>query len=74
MPKRFDPKATPAQRWDDDELQFMRLLGEFAQVTEGLTRNQYADLEASMDLTREEIDEIIERASDAWDRYKNTIP
>lgn len=53
--------------WERDSIQFPRLLAEIRAA--GLTRNQYHELEASMDLTREEIDQLLERAETAWRKH-----
>jgi hypothetical protein len=63
----YNPNATPNERWMNDELQFMRLLGEMAQQIE-LTPEQYDAIAESMDLTTEQIDQLLERASGAWGR------
>jgi len=59
------------KRWQDDSVQFPRLLAEIH--ASGLTRNQYHDLEASMDLTSVEIDELLERAENAWETIKTNV-
>lgn len=70
---RFDPESTPDARWRDDRLAFLRLLGEFAQSCE-FTPEQYSTLRDETALSNRRIDEILERASRAWDYYKRTIP
>ena len=57
--------------WTSDRIQFPRLLAEVRAV--GLTALQYSELEASMDLTREQIDDLLERAESVWDARKETI-
>jgi hypothetical protein len=54
-------------KWNNDPIQFMRLLSEIRGCQ--LTSEQYADLSASMDLSFDEIDEVLERASAAWEKY-----
>lgn len=56
--------------WSNDRIQFPRLLAELRAV--GLTREQYAGLEASMDLQAEQIDELLERAEAIWQARKET--
>jgi hypothetical protein len=51
-------------RWHRDDLQFPRLLAEIRAV--GLTKKQMAGLEASMDLSTEEIEGLFERAEKAF--------
>lgn len=55
-------------KWEKDSLQFPRLLAEIRAI--GLTQAQYNDLCASMDLTMEDIDELLERAETAWQKIK----
>lgn len=52
--------------WEDDNIQFARLLAEIRAV--GLTNKQYRDLMDSMDLTRAQIDELLTRADNAFER------
>lgn len=56
--------------WSSDRIQFPRLLAELRAV--GLTREQYAGLEASMDLQTDQIDELLERAEAIWQARKET--
>lgn len=56
------------KNWKNDAIQFPRLLAEIRAC--GLTRSQYKDLQASMDLTRDAIDELLERAEEAWVEIK----
>lgn len=57
--------------WLDDRVQLPRLLAEIRAV--GLTHEQYLGLEASMDLTRELIDELLARAEIEFERVKATL-
>ena len=54
--------------WQKDHIQFPRLLAEIYAV--GLTGKQEKDLMKSMDLTRDEIYELLERADKNWEREK----
>lgn len=54
--------------WDNDKIQFPRLLEEIRAV--GLTEEQYKELERSMDLSKDRIDELFERAMTAWEKIK----
>jgi hypothetical protein len=54
--------------WQENHIQFPRLLAELRAV--GLTDEQYAGLAESMDLDRDSIDELLERAEDSWQRIK----
>jgi hypothetical protein len=72
MTLRFDPTGTPAQRWANNRLQFVRLLGEIASTIE-FDRAQRAALCASMDLEWDQILELLERAQAEWDAYTATI-
>jgi hypothetical protein len=56
--------------WMKDRVQFARLLAEIRAV--GLTKQQYLDLQASMDCTRAVIEELLFRAEDAWEHIKET--
>jgi len=57
--------------WEDDLIQFPRLLAELRAV--GLSAEQYEYLREQMDLSDSEIDEIFERAETAWDAIKAKI-
>ena len=57
--------------WEDDLIQFPRLLAELRAV--GLSVEQYEYLREQMDLSDSEIDEIFERAETAWDAIKAKI-
>lgn len=52
----------------DDSIQFPRLLAEIRAC--GLTKEQYQFLKESMDLNRNEIDELLQRAEVAWGGIK----
>jgi len=70
----FSPVAVapPAPSlWDSDPVQFARFLAELRAIA--LTESQYAELESATDCTREDIDEIFERAESAWQRFKEPI-
>jgi hypothetical protein len=54
--------------WLNDSIQFPRLLAEINSV--GLTRRQMSDLCASMDLEPQDIDELFDRAENAWTAHK----
>ena len=54
--------------WPDETLQFVRLLAEIRAV--GLSDAQFADLSASMDLPRAQIEELLERAEEAFEARK----
>lgn len=51
--------------WKNDNLQFMRLLAEIH--ASKLTTEQYKDLSESMDLSFDKIDELLQRATDAFE-------
>lgn len=57
--------------WHEDKIQFPRLLAEIRAV--GLTIKQYGQLQDSMDLSVDEIDEILERAEAFWQEIKDRI-
>ena len=54
--------------WVRDDIQFPRLLAEIYGV--GLSAKQERDLMKSMDLTREEIYDLLERADKQWEQDK----
>lgn len=54
--------------WNNNAVQFPRLLAEIRAVS--LTDDQYRELAASMDLTRDQIDELLERAETRWQGIK----
>jgi hypothetical protein len=56
-------------RWGDDNIQFPRLLSEICS-TVSFTRKQWRELCESMDCSRDEIEELLDRAHAAWDRIK----
>lgn len=56
----------PNRNWRVDPTRFARLLYEIAAI--GLTPEQYQKLGESMDLDREAIDELLERAGAQWSR------
>jgi len=53
--------------WADDATQFPRLLMEINAC--GLSEEQYTDIAASMDLSAEQVDELLDRAEKAWDKH-----
>lgn len=55
--------------WTNKGVQYPRLLAEIRAV--GLTPEQYRDLGASMDLSRDEIDEVLEWAESDWQTIKD---
>jgi len=55
--------------WKNDQLQFARLLSEIQ--ASKLTSEQYKDLSESMDLSFDEIDELLQRATDAFEHLTN---
>ena len=59
------------QVWERDDVQFARLLAEIKAV--GLTAKQTADLKASMDLSTEQICELLDRAEEAFESMKETM-
>lgn len=68
---RERPSYAAPQPWLDNSKQFPRLLAELRAV--GLTKEQYKFLQESMDLRRNEIDELLQRAEGAWQRAKSGL-
>lgn len=63
------PDAPETSAWDDNSIQFPRLLAEiYATVT--LTDEQWRALESSMDLMRDDILDVMFRADQVWQRMK----
>lgn len=67
----LEPIDESGSRWDNNRVQFARLLAELRAV--GLTDEQYAALRESMDLARDRIDEVLERAETEWQRLKEQV-
>jgi hypothetical protein len=68
----FTPGSDPnPARWNEDGIQFARLLAEIRAV--GLTKEQYEALSESMDLARNEIDEVLERAETEFQKIKESL-
>lgn len=59
----------PSDPWDDDRIQFARLLDEILAV-EAISSEAWDALEGSMDLTWEQIESLFSRAGQVWDRAK----
>lgn len=55
--------------WQDDEVQFPRLIAEIEAVG-GFTEALVQDLQTSMDLQEEHVFELIDRAQQRWDDIK----
>jgi len=58
--------------WENNHIQFCRLLAEIRTVS--LTTEQYDQLQESMDLGYEDIDEVFARAEIEWMRVKDNKP
>ena len=56
--------------WDKDELQFARLLCEIKSNQDNF---DYGAIQASMDVTREQLDELFERAQFVWESAKRGL-
>jgi len=56
-------------RWDDDSIQFPRLLAEIAATVE-LTEDQMGELAAAMDLEFNDVAELFDRAQARWEEIK----
>jgi hypothetical protein len=68
---RVDPE--PDVNWQNDAIQFPRLLAEISANIDW-TRRQLEDLMEATDLTKEQLMEIFERATTAWDTIKAKTP
>ena len=60
-------------KWNNNLVQFARLLCEIEQAG-GLTRSVMETLQTEMDLQKNDICEILDRAQDVWDNAKREIP
>lgn len=60
-----------ASLWARDSIQFPRLLAEI--YAAGLTAKQERDICASMDITKEELYDLLERADRAWEKQKDAV-
>lgn len=61
-------------RWEDNELQFARLLCEIiAALDEGQTKDLIIDLCRSMDLGPEDVNALFDRAEKAWEAAKEKV-
>lgn len=64
----------PQLNWENDSIQFPRLLAEINMVcplSKVLTPTQMNELCESMDLQVSDINEIFSRAQDTWDKIKS---
>lgn len=60
------------QLWDNNRVQFARLLSEIYANIE-FTDEMFSYLEDSMDLSRDEILSLFERADEEWQRQKESV-
>jgi hypothetical protein len=58
-------------RWEDNSIQFPRLLAEIKAV--GLTAKQVADLCKSMDISSNDLHELLDRAEEEFERLKEVV-
>jgi hypothetical protein len=65
----YDPYA-PNERWADNAIQFPRLLAEIV-ATQQLDMHLLCE---SMDLDMDDLNELLDRADDAWERAKGNRP
>lgn len=64
-----DREPEPGSTWDEDSIQFPRLLAEL-EAAGAFTPEIFDTLAGSMDLSPAHIRELIVRADDAWERAK----
>lgn len=67
MPQKIKISDDPNKNWNNDHLQFARLLAEIQACTEFKITNELME---SMDLSKEQITEIFDRAEVAWEDIK----
>lgn len=58
-------------KWNDDDIQFPRLLAEIRAV--GLTASQAAELCRSMDIGTADLQSLLARAEERWERIKAEV-
>lgn len=61
------------KNWKNDEIQFARLIAELEAAGAFCRKNIMEDLCESMNLTKEQILEIVERASNRFDEIKGKL-
>ncbi len=71
MSQRIKVSTNPEINWKNDLLQFARLLAE-AEAAGAIKISK--SLCESMDLTKEEVMEVLDRAQHAWDTIKLDTP
>jgi hypothetical protein len=59
-------------KWEDNSIQFPRLLAEINACVE-ISEKDWKELQESMDLEEDEIIELFDRANDEWERIKQEI-
>lgn len=64
--------VTPDDRWNDNAIQFPRLLAEIA-ATVDLSPEQWGELLASMDIETAELSELFDRAQTAWEEQVRAL-
>lgn len=69
MQKHVAISNDPARNWSNDDIQFPRLLSEIYAAID-FTEEQWEELCLSMDLDKERIFEVFERADATWQRIK----
>jgi len=57
--------------WENNKIQFPRLIAELEAA--GAIQNAMGDLKNSMDLSEDEILELVERASNEWDKIRRKL-
>lgn len=68
MPNNIEVTKNANKNWKNDHLQFARLLAE-AVATGAITITD--ELMETMDLNQNQINEILDRAQNAWDKVKS---
>lgn len=61
-------------RWDNNEVQFARLLTEIvAALDESALNHLIRDVATSMDLTPDQVNELFDRADEVWEQAKYEV-
>lgn len=69
---RIKISRDPNKNWNNDHLQFARLLAEMV-ANISFTHEQITRLADSMDLANDDVHDLLDRAQNAWDDVKMRI-
>jgi len=72
IPGLEEEEALAASKWEDNSIQFPRLIEE-AQAAGAFTKEVINDMAESMDLQTHEVHELLERARVKWEKIKESL-